>query len=120
MLPSSLYVAKNITEQKRVEAQLRNSLNEKQVLLKEIHHRVKNNLQIISSLISLQSRRAREPEAENIFHDSENRIRSMALIHEQLYRSEELNELVSNAIEHAFPSASGGEGRIGFKANEEQ
>lgn len=86
----AVYLATNITEQKRVEEQLRTSLNEKKVLLKEIHHRVKNNLQIVSSLLRLQAMRACDPETERLFHESEHQIRSMALIHEQLYRSQDL------------------------------
>jgi len=142
-----------IAERLRVEEQIKASLKEKEVLLKEIHHRVKNNLQVIFSLLSLQSERVQDPSALDLLRESRNRIRSMALIHEKLYRSRDLvqvdfgeytrslvaflvrsyrayaspvalqvqaddvslsidaavpcglivNELVSNALKHAFP-----------------
>jgi len=146
----------------KAEEALKASLREKEVLLKEIHHRVKNNMQVISSLLSLQSRHLEDPKAIGMFKDSQHRIRSMALVHEKLYQSKDLsridfgqylqnlvvylvhsyqvdsgrvqmkidvreaaldintaipcglvvNELVTNAMKHAFPGGRKGEVRV--------
>ncbi|OPY25793.1 MAG: Histidine kinase [Methanocella sp. PtaU1.Bin125] len=79
-----------IDEHKKDEERVRVSLKEKDILLKEIHHRVKNNLQIISSLLSLQARQVKEQESIDALMESQDRIRSIALIHENLYQSEGL------------------------------
>ncbi|MDO8334212.1 MAG: PAS domain S-box protein [Nitrosomonas sp.] len=77
----------DITERKQHEAQLKAALKEKDLLLSEIHHRVKNNLQIIDSLLGMQSDRLLENAAISILRDSQNRVKSMALIHQILYES---------------------------------
>jgi PAS domain S-box-containing protein len=154
-----MLILRDVSRRRRAEAQLRASLAEKDVLLKEVHHRVKNNLQIVTSLLSLQSQRITDPELLTAFRETENRVRSIALLHEELYRSADLaridfprylqavggrlasaysfpafrirlavkataltldlatavpcalivNELVSNAMRHAFPDGQGGE-----------
>jgi two-component sensor histidine kinase len=149
-------------ERERLLAQLQAALHEKEVLLREVHHRVKNNLQVISSLLSLQGDATTDPQVRAAFEDSQNRIRVMALIHESLYQSDNLvqidavdylqrlshqlfeaygthdnrltlcfqldpvrlqihqaipcglilNELLCNALKHAFPDDQAGEVRI--------
>jgi two-component sensor histidine kinase len=81
---------------------LARALREKDVLLKEIHHRVKNNLQIISSLLNLQSRRIKDPQTLEMFRESCDRIQLMALIHQKLYSSVDLAQLDFNDYLHSL------------------
>ena len=154
---------RDITDRKQAEEGIRASLREKEILLRELHHRVKNNMQVISGLLDLQARSSGNPELIEMLNKSQSRIRSMALVHEQLYASKDLaridmvgyvralsqelfqaykidprkidlivptdgnvyvdiskaipcglilNELVSNALKHSFPSNGPGELRI--------
>jgi len=151
----------DITERKEAEEKIQTSLREKEALLREIHHRVKNNLQVVCALLDLQAETIADPHSREAFQESRNRVRSMAQIHEQLTYNENLaqvnmdsyieelvsslrvaygtekvaiqidvsdvtlpfdlvspcglliNELVSNAMKHAFPAnTSSGQNRI--------
>ena len=99
-------------------------LKEKEVLLKEVHHRVKNNLQIISALLSLQSSYFTDDNIIKIFRDSQDRIKSMALVHENLYRSKDfgkvdLNEYIKQLVSYLSQSYGELGGKISFKVNSE-
>jgi len=154
-----LGIITDITDRKKTEEKIMSSLKEKEVLLREIHHRVKNNMQIITSLLRLQASQIEDPKIQKTFNLSQNRIKSMSLVHESLYQSDNLtrinfsdyihkmtthvyslfrqdkqvidinydledvyldinkaipfgliiNELITNALKHAFPSGENGE-----------
>lgn len=162
-------VRERTAELAEVNRRLTASLREKEILLREIHHRVKNNLQIISSLLELQSESVRDEEALSLFRESQERIKAMALVHERLYRSRDfasidfgeyvenlirhlalsyvedqerisvridvanftmdieeaipcgliINELISNALKHAFPDGRRGEIWVACRADAE-
>lgn len=101
--------------------ELHQSLADRELLLKEIHHRVKNNLQIVSSLMDLQSGHVTDPESLELFKESRARIRSMALIHEQLYRSTDLGQIdfktYVELLVDGLVRSSGCGGRIDFHLN---
>jgi PAS domain S-box-containing protein len=86
-------IIRDITENKRAEQNIRRSLDEKDVMLHEIHHRVKNNLQIVSSLLNLQADQLPDETSRQVFLNSQNRVQSMALIHQQLYTSSDFAEI---------------------------
>ena len=114
-----------IAEREQAEEQVRVSLQEKEVLLKEIHHRVKNNLQVISSLLYLQADQASESQTLQVFEDSQHRIRSMALIHEKLYQAQDLSrvdfrEYARSLIGYLSQSYGLGEETIALKIDTEQ
>jgi PAS domain S-box-containing protein len=163
--PAVISTLLDITEAKRAEERISAALAEKEVLLKEVHHRVKNNLQIICSLLDLQSDSIPDEQSRSYFRENQDRILSMALVHERLYKSEDftsigfeeyirdlcarlfdsymvdpgrinlkvdagglsiavdraipwgliINELVSNALKHAFPDNRSGEISIRFR-----
>jgi two-component sensor histidine kinase len=106
-----------ITERKQSEESLRISLLEKTVLLKEVHHRVKNNLQIISSLLNIQTAQARNGETETVLQEMRNRVQSIALLHETLYRSSNLANIdfpayIDELCTHLLHSSGRMAGRI--------
>ncbi|OEC88336.1 MULTISPECIES: PAS domain S-box protein [Methanobacterium] len=89
----SLISLLDITDNKIAENKIKESLMEKEVLLREIHHRVKNNLQIISSLLNLQTRCVEGEESISVLKESQNRVKTMAMVHEKLYQSEDLKDI---------------------------
>ena len=86
-------IAHNITESKRAESQIIASLREKEILLREIHHRVKNNLQVISSILNLQASFIKDKKTRNNLRECQDRIRSMSYIHEILYRNKDFSNI---------------------------
>ena len=101
-------IARDITDRKKADEKIRASLKEKEVMVQEIHHRVKNNMQVITSLLKLQSSYIRDKQALELFKDSMNRVRSMALVHEKLYSSEDLASIkFANYIQNLGSSLLG-------------
>lgn len=122
MIERYVAVKRDITERQRVEEQLKASLREKELLLKEVHHRVKNNMQVISSIFSLQSQLITDPDTLSILTDSQNRIRSMALIHEKLYQSTSLAQIdfadyVRNLVQNLISTYRDGVNKIQLNLN---
>ncbi len=86
-------MAHEVTDKKIIEKQIRESLREKEILLQEVHHRVKNNLQVISSILNLQSSYVKDPNTLSILRESQNRIKSMSFIHESLYQTTDFSSI---------------------------
>lgn len=86
-------VNQDITERKLAEEQIKKSLKEKEILLRELYHRTKNNMQVISSMLRLKARTINEPQISETFQEIENKILSMALVHQKLYESEDLSHI---------------------------
>jgi len=115
----------DITERKMIEDQLKAALREKEVLLREVHHRVKNNMQVISSLLNLQAGRITDPELRGPFQESQGRVQAMGLIHETLYRSDSLGaidfrEYLSGLARSLFQAYATSSGRIALKIEAEK
>ncbi len=91
--PIFTVILRDVSARKEAEDRLRAAVEEKEILLREVHHRVKNNLQVVSSLLSLQARATADPEIAKAFEESQRRVQSMALIHEQLYESHDLADV---------------------------
>lgn len=113
---------RDITKRKQAEDKVKASLLEKETLLKEIHHRVKNNLQIVSSLLRLQSRQIQDLQTLELFKESQNRVQAMALIHEKLYRSSNLSQIdfqqyITTLVKELFRSYNAHRRGISFRVN---
>jgi two-component sensor histidine kinase len=105
-------IAQDLTESKLAELTILQNVKDKETLLKELHHRVKNNLQVISSILNLQSSMIEDDQIKSIFQDSQQRIKSMASIHDLLYKSADLSEIkfaeyITNLIHDAVLSYRG-------------
>jgi PAS domain S-box-containing protein len=117
-----MYTMRDITHHKQAEAQIQASLDEKEVLLREIHHRVKNNLQIISSLLSLQSSYLKDEASKEVLKESQDRVKSMAMIHQKLYQSGnfeqiEMGEYIKYLVNGLFNSYGIDSGKIKLKTD---
>ena len=98
-----------IAERQRAEENLKDSLKEKDVLLKELYHRTKNNMNVISGLISLQMNAIKDPKIRQMFKEAQDRIHSMALVHEMLYKTKELSKLdLKDYLEQLATFVTGG------------
>lgn len=114
-----------LNQRKRTEERLKQSLKEKELLLKEIHHRVKNNLQVISSLLRLQSDYVKDETILSLLRDSQNRIRSIALIHEKLYQSKDIlkinfDEYIRDLLNHLKHSYAANAPRVKLTTNAQE
>jgi PAS domain S-box-containing protein len=118
--PMIMSVVRDLSKRRSAEMKVRQSLQEKETLLREVHHRVKNNLQVISGLLNLQSMYIDEQESKDIYKESQNRIKTMALIHEELYQRDDLAridfaEYISNLLANLFASYSVNRERVSLE-----
>ena len=116
------YISSNVTEKKYAYKKLTQSIIEKEILLKEVHHRVKNNLQVISSILNLQTSYLKDTNVIGVVRDIQNRIKSMALIHENLYQNSDISKLnfrdyINQLTQNIIHSNSTNIGNIAFKSN---
>lgn len=123
-LQTALSNAYTIKKKEKIEKELKTSLKEKDMLLREVHHRVKNNMQIISSLLSLQSNYV-DGEAVNVLKESQDRVKSMAMIHEKLYQSSSLThidfaEYLQSLLNNLLRSYNGNSGNVTLNMNVER
>jgi len=117
-------IARDITERKRAEKQIKQSLEREKLLRREVHHRVKNNLQLISSMFFLQSLLISDPNTLKIFEESRNRVKAIALIHETLHQPSDLGnipfaEYLSTLIRDLLQTGKAGYGTISFEIDAE-
>ena len=122
--PMVLSAIVDISERKQREREIQSALKEKDILLGEIHHRVKNNLHVVHSLLDLQSTRISDPTVQAMLLDSQNRIRSMALIHQTLYQSKDFSGVdIGTVLEALIPTLVASYGadpsRIALSVSEE-
>jgi two-component sensor histidine kinase len=118
-------IAHNVTEKKFVQQRMEQSLREKEVLLKEVHHRVKNNMQVVSSILNLQSSYVSDAYALNLLKESQNRIKTMAYIHESLYQNKSFtyvnfSEYVETLLKNIIQSYSYSKEKVRLEANVEK
>jgi two-component sensor histidine kinase len=115
-------VSREITERKQAEEHLRKSLREKEILLRELHHRTKNNMQVISSLLDLHSINIDDKNIFNIIKEVQNRIKSIALVHEKLYQAKDLSDVnlrdyITDFAHALLKSYEVSKGRISLKVD---
>ena len=117
-----IYIFEDITESKIAERTIRASLKEKEVLLRELYHRTKNNMQVVSSLIGLKSASIKDEQMVNILHEMKNRIQTIALVHQKLYQSQnlsrvDLKEYITDLVNLLVNSYSAEQDKITFTLN---
>lgn len=115
----------DLTERKLAEQRIKDALLQKDMLLREVHHRVKNNLQVVHSLLDLQAMKVSDPEAVSALRDSQNRVRSMSLIHQTLYQSTsvakvDFNQFLSELLVGLTEAYRSGTGRVDIRVQADE